>query len=188
MGWFSDLFSGKETTTASQPAWYTAAAQAATEAAKKASEIGYVPYQGADVAAFTAQQKEAMQGVQNRFSSFNNPGTPPPQVQFMPEQDFGGGLKGFSSHGGYQTEIAKLEATYPGIAAMLKQFQKSPYGAVGAPKSSVAGGPGSFSPPGPSTMPPVAPGTPPASTTSTGNNNLGFPNGNLRTWLQGFLQ
>lgn len=159
MGWFSDLFSGKTQSTTTQPEWYTEAAKKAVDLSGRAADIGYVPYQGGDVAAFVPQQKEAIQGAQNRFTSFNNPGEPIPQVDFMPEQDFGGGLKGYSSFGGYQTEMAKLEAAYPGIATMLRSFSKSPFGAVGAPRPPIAPGPGSFgptsTPPGP--LPPVVP-------------------------------
>lgn len=178
MGWFSDLFSGSSEVKTKQPAWYTAAAQKAVDLSGRAADIGYIPYQGADVAAFTPQQKEAMQGAQNRFTTFNSPGAAIPQVQdaLMPETDFGGGLKGYSSHGGYTQEMAKLAAAYPGIAEMLKSFSKSPYGAPGAPQPGVTAGPGStgptpYVPPPtplvqpPAPIPPVTPpGTPPRPT------------------------
>ena len=175
MGIFDALFSGSNTTTTSQPSWFTNAATKSTDLASRAADVGYVPKMGADVAAFTPQQLQAMQGAQNRYSMFQQPGQPVPQVaDSIPKaQDFGGGLRGYSSYGGFQAQMAALEKAYPGIAEMLRGFSKNPQTTtrVAPPTASNVGGPGSgVIPTG--AMPPPPP--PPAPPVPAAHHNLGF--------------
>jgi hypothetical protein len=163
MGIFSSIFGGSTKTNTTQPAWYTGAATNAVNMGKKAGEIGYIPNMGPDVAGFNPMQLQAMQQAGNRFATFNNPGGPATQVDQMPQTDFGGGLHGYSSYGGWQAQVDALEKAYPGIAAQLKTFSKSPFGAVGAPHPPMAGGPGSDPLGGPQVQnpePPVDPNAP----------------------------
>lgn len=96
--------------------------------ARQIAQGGYVPYQGGEVAAFSPQMTQGMQGSQDMWSAFNNPGGTVPQVAAsIPEaQDFGGGLKGYSGYGGYQDQLANLQQSYPGLASYLRQFTIDP--------------------------------------------------------------
>jgi hypothetical protein len=66
-----------------------------------------------------------MRNVGDRFSQFNK--TAPTEPDIMPQTNFGGGMHGYSSFPGFQQQMAALEKMYPGMAAMLRGFQKNPF-------------------------------------------------------------
>jgi hypothetical protein len=161
MGWFSDIFGGSQASTTSAPSWSTDQAKKIIDVSNRASQVGYVPFQGGEIAGFNPQQLSAMRNVGDRFSQFNK--TAPTEPDIMPQTDFGGGMHGYSSFPGFQQQMTALEKMYPGMAAMLRGFQKNPYGAGGAPGSGWAG------------QPPGAPGAPvPRPPHSPKSSNLGF--------------
>ena len=176
MGWFSNLFSGENKSTVAQPQWATDAAEEALALARQRNKIGYVPYMGPEVASFAPQQVEAMQSVQDRSSMFQHPGQAAPQVadSLMPDQDFGGGMHGYSSFPGFQAQMAQMEKMYPGMAKALRGFGMNPVGPGGKPPLQQPG-PGMGTPPlaQPPVRPPVQPPVQPPVRPPV-SSNLGF--------------
>lgn len=93
-----------------------------------ASAQGYTPYMGADVAAFNPQQIAGMQQANDWSAAFNNPGQKAAQVtdSLMPAQDFGNGMRGYSSYGGYMDQLENLKKTYPGMFAYIQSQAINP--------------------------------------------------------------
>ena len=86
---------GSTTSTVEVPQYIEDAARRNLERADLISKIGYVPYFGPDVAAFTPQQEAAFAGTQQLAGAFGTPttmdmGVPAPQT-------FAGGVRGYSS-------------------------------------------------------------------------------------------
>lgn len=137
----------KSETTVEQPKWYQEAAKRNLRIANQAAQIGYVPYSGPDVAAFTQPQIQGMQGVSDLAQAFGGPKAKQRNIagQLMPAQDFGGGLKGYSSIGGYQDELRRLRKRSPGLVDYLNKFSVNRqtgapaefYGATGVPQANV---------------------------------------------------
>jgi hypothetical protein len=115
------------------PAWYVPYAKQGLQIGSKLAQQGYVPYQGPSVAAFSPQQKQGMQMANDWAAAFGGKGAKSADVskQLMPEQTFAGGLKGFSSYGGYQEALDKLKKTSPGLYDYIKSFSVNPQ--TGAP-------------------------------------------------------
>jgi len=86
---------GSTTSSVEVPQYIEDAARRNLERADLISKIGYVPYFGPDVAAFTPQQEAAFAGTQQLAGAFGTPtamdmGVPAPQT-------FAGGVRGYSS-------------------------------------------------------------------------------------------
>lgn len=115
------------------PAWYVPYAKQGLEIGNKIAQQGYTPYQGPDVAAFTPQQVQGMQQASDWATAFGGKGAKAQNVasQLMPSQDFGGGLKGYSSYGGYQDSLAKLKKNQPGLYDYITSMSIDPQ--TGAP-------------------------------------------------------
>ena len=86
---------GGRTTTTEIPAYIEDAAKSNLALADRISNIGYTPYYGPDVAAFSPMQDAAFQNTQDAASAFGmNTG----EGRFMPEPtEFAGGAMGYSS-------------------------------------------------------------------------------------------
>jgi len=178
--------SESDKTTTKSPAWYEDAAKKALAQGEKTAKIGYVPYSGPDVAAFSPQMVDAMQQSADWSAAFNTPGQAAPDVasQIMPATDFGGGLKGYSSFGGFEDSVAALRSKYPGLASYLDSFFVNP--TTGKYPGSPAGGLGGDSAPPPTSPPPVTPpsggggsgGPPPVGSRTPGQTGR-MPNGNI---------
>jgi hypothetical protein len=125
MGSFS---SSKQKSSSQLPSWYSDYAKKALALGEAVSQQGYTPWMGADVAAFSPQQVQGMQGAQDFYSTFMTPGQAAPQVaDSIPQaQEFAGGVKGYSSYPMFQEQVANLEKTYPGLANYMKQFTIDP--------------------------------------------------------------
>ena len=155
-----DTVMGSESdkTTTKSPAWYEDAAKKALAQGEKTAKIGYVPYSGPDVAAFSPQIVDAMQQSADWSAAFNTPGQAAPNIasQIMPATDFGGGLKGYSSFGGFEDSVAALRSKFPGLASYLDSFFVNPTTGKypGSPAGGIGGDP--VTPP-PVTPPPVTP-------------------------------
>ena len=116
---------GSTTTVQKQemPAWLDKAAQENLAQAKIASQIGYTPYYGPEVAALSPQQEMAMQNTFNAQQAF---GMVPQGAQFstgMPTAtDYSGGMKGYSSGSLFDQALAELRSRQPNIAAQYDKF------------------------------------------------------------------
>jgi len=187
-----DSLTGSTKETTKPPAWFTDAAKTALAEGQKVARIGYVPYTGPDVAAFSPQQVDAMQQAADWSAAFMTPGQAAPRVSasLMPSTDFGGGLKGYSSGPEFIDQIAKLRDTYPGLYKYISSFFIDPvtgkYPGTGTP--GIPGGDPNAPPPvtpPPVTPPPVTPppagggggGPPPIEDRVPGMQGI-LPNGN----------
>jgi len=110
------------------PAWAEDAMKANLKKAQGMSEIGYMPYYGPDVAAFTPMQLEGMKGAYGAASAFGlaDPSVDP--LAGIPEaKDFGDGMMGYSSGSLFDMARAEFEGRSPQQAAAYNAFYK-PFG------------------------------------------------------------
>ena len=114
------------------PKFYETALQQQIGMAGDASQTGYVPYYGPEVAAFSPMQQASFQGTDQMASAFGMPTTG--GQQYMPQAEtFAGGVQGYSSAPLYDQAVAAHAAANPAQAAQLGSFTMSPVtGAVGA--------------------------------------------------------
>ena len=88
---------GSSTTKVEIPPWAEAAMKKNLAKAERIGEVGYMPYYGPDVAAFSPLQEQAFQGQYDAAAAMGlvAPGERP---SGMPEaQEFAGGIRGYSS-------------------------------------------------------------------------------------------
>lgn len=117
----SFLFGGDKTESKTTiPAWVQKPAQQNLANASAVAGVGYVPYYGPDVAAFTPMQNAAFEGTNQAAAAF---GMPTAQGNGMPApQTFAGGVQGYSSAPMYEEAIAALKAKNPAQYAALMQI------------------------------------------------------------------
>lgn len=108
------------------PKWYQEAAIDQINLGKLMGQLGYVPYIGADVAAFTPQQIQGMQGTNDLASAFGMADRRDIASELPAPTDFGGGIRGYSSFPMYEDAINSLFAAYPAQAQYLAQFSMDP--------------------------------------------------------------
>jgi hypothetical protein len=115
---------GSTTSTTEIPEWLKSAAQENINKARDVSKIGYTPYYGPDVAAFSPMQQQSMQSTGNAASAFGLAPQGFDAMAGMPQaQTFAGGLQGYSSAPLYQESIDQLQANRPGqYKAMTDMF------------------------------------------------------------------
>lgn len=111
---------GKSTTTVQIPAWLQEAAQKNLARADVLSTLGYVPYYGPDVAAFTPMQQAAMEGTNQAALAFGMPAPTSAMAGLPMAQTFAGGLQGYSSMPLYEQSLQTLQAARPGQYAALQ--------------------------------------------------------------------
>lgn len=116
--------SSKETTTV--PDWVKQPIMDNVAQAQRVAALGYTPYYGPDVAAFSPMQNAAFEGTNQAAEAFGMPtaqgnGMPPPQT-------FAGGIQGYSSAPMYEAALAQLQqknpAQYNALMQVLQQFQQ----------------------------------------------------------------
>ena len=114
------------------PKFYETALQQQIGMARDASETGYVPYYGPEVAAFSPMQEAAFQGTDQMASAFGMPTTG--GQQYMPQAEtFAGGVQGYSSAPIYQQAVHSHAAANPAQANQLGSFTMNPVtGQMGA--------------------------------------------------------
>ena len=96
------------------PAWLESAAIENINKARDVSQIGYVPYYGPDVAAFSPMQQQSMQSTGNAASAFGLAPQGFNAMAGMPQaQTFAGGVQGYSSAPLYEQSLDKLFANAP---------------------------------------------------------------------------
>jgi len=116
---------GGSTTSDTQiPAWLENSAIENINRARDVSQIGYVPYYGADVAAFSPMQQQSMQSTGNAASAFGLAPQGFDAMAGMPQsQTFAGGVQGYSSAPMFEQAkdnlFAKAPAQYNAMADMF---------------------------------------------------------------------
>lgn len=109
---------GKSTTKQEIPKYIENASKGLIGLSKDYGSIGYVPYTGPDVAAFSGQQLAGMQGANMAAQAFGLPGG---GLMNMPApQTFAGGMQGYSSAPVYQQAVNQIDPAQ--YAAMTKNF------------------------------------------------------------------
>ena len=112
---------GSQSTKVEIPAW---AEQAMRENLRKASamgEIGYMPYYGPDVAAFTPMQEAGMQGAYDAAAAYGLAAPGGDALAGIPQaREFAGGIRGYSSGDLFEQARAEFEARNPRQAAKLR--------------------------------------------------------------------
>lgn len=93
--------------------------------AKDVSALGYTPYYGPDVAAFSPQQQAAFEGTNQMAAAFGMPSSS--GQQYMPRsQTFEGGIQGYSSAPAFEQAVDQLAIKRPGQASYLESFTIDP--------------------------------------------------------------
>ena len=116
---------GSTSTSVEIPEYIEEAARRNLAKAEGISQIGYVPYFGPDVAAFTPFQQAGFQQTADVASAFGL-GTPTTQADIMggmPEPtQFAGGVRGYSAAPLYQQAVDELAAQRPAQAQYIESF------------------------------------------------------------------
>lgn len=125
---------GKGGSTASSvtiPEYIEAAAQRNLNKAERISQIGYTPYYGPDVAAFTPMQQAAFQGTAQTAGAFGLPGGGMSQQDIMggmpAPTTYAGGVQGYSAAPIYEQSLQTLGERRPGQKAYIDSFFIDPY-------------------------------------------------------------
>jgi len=111
---------GSQTTQVEVPQYVEDAARANLAQGQEVSRIGYTPYYGPSVAAFSPMQTAAMQNTADFASAFGMA----PQMDVtagMPQaEEYAGGIRGYSSAPLYEQAVAELAARRPAQAALIE--------------------------------------------------------------------
>lgn len=146
---------GSSTTEVKIPKYIEDAAKSNLARADQISQLGYVPYYGPDVAAFTPMQQAAMQNTASTASAFGMAAPSDPMAGMPQAQNFGG-VMGYSSAPMYEQALAQLQQNRPGqYAAMTGMFIDPITGQPGANAQQTS--PSAPAPSTPTTSAPAAP-------------------------------
>ena len=105
---------GSQTSQVEIPAYLENASKKSLNRAEDTQNIGYMPYMGPDVAAFTQPQQQAMQANIDAAAAFGLVDPSLDAMAGMPQaQDFNG-VQGYSSFPVYQMAVDDLKASRPG--------------------------------------------------------------------------
>ena len=110
---------GKQTTDVKIPKWLEGAARDNMARADELAQIGYTPYFGPDVAAFSPMQLAAMQNTNTAANAFGMAAPADPMAGMPAPQTFAGGVQGHSSQPIFQQSVDALAAARPGQFAAL---------------------------------------------------------------------
>jgi hypothetical protein len=127
---------GSRTAETKLPGFVDSAQRDAIARSQQAAQIGYTPYYGPDVAAFTPMQNAAFGGANQAAAAFGMPvgrgnGMPAPQT-------FAGGVQGYSSAPGFDASLAELQQRAPGQFNAIRSMFVDPQ-AGGASSSGLLG-------------------------------------------------
>ncbi len=141
---------GSTTSTVTVPKYIEDAAKANLAKAEEISKIGYMPYYGPDVAAFTPMQQAGFQNTAGMADAFGLAGGGTGMEGMPMPTTYAGGVQGYSSAPMFEQSMAELEARRPGqYAAINAPFidpvtgaqPMAPYG-TGATGAATAAGAG----------------------------------------------
>ena len=126
------------------PEYIEDAAKSNLALADKISNIGYTPYYGPDVAAFSPMQEAAFQNTQNAASAFGmNTGA----GQYMPEPtEFAGGVMGYSSAPLFEQSVESLAKFRPAQSQYMDTFFMDPQTGEAGSNAAPLGNAESFTP------------------------------------------
>jgi len=136
-----------QTTSVAIPEYIEAAAQRNLNKAEAISQLGYVPYYGPDVAAFSPAQQAAFQNTAGAAGAFGLASPTDPYGGMGAPTDFGG-VQGYSSAPLYQQSVDALAANRPGQKQYIDSFfidpttgaPGNPYSSMSTPMSYIPGG------------------------------------------------
>ena len=111
---------GRNQSSVQLPGFIEDAAQRAIQRGEQAAQIGFVPFSGPEVAAFTPMQEAAFAGTNQAASAFGLPTVSGPQ--FPEPETFAGGVRGFSSRGLLDEAISQLGQERPGQLEAIQSF------------------------------------------------------------------
>ncbi len=139
---------GSTSSTVTIPQYIEDAAKANLAKAEEISKIGYTPYYGPDVAAFTPMQQAGFQNTAGMADAFGLAGGGTGMEGMPTPTTYAGGIQGYSSAPIFEQSMAELEARRPGqYAAINAPFidpvtgaqPMAPYGTGGADAAAAAG-------------------------------------------------
>jgi len=114
---------GTKTSTVEIPEYIERAAQRNLNRAEQIAQMGYVPYYGPDVAAFTPMQEAAMQNVASAAGAFGLATPTGASVTGMPTAtEYAGGIRGYSSAPMFEQAQAELAARRPAQKSYIDSF------------------------------------------------------------------
>lgn len=114
---------GSTSTSVEIPKYIEDAAKRNLNRAEGIAGLGYVPYYGADVAAFTPMQEAAFGSTNMAAGAFGMPTVGASELTGMPEaQTFAGGMRGYSSAPMYEQSLQELQARRPGQYEYMQGF------------------------------------------------------------------
>jgi len=114
---------GTKTSTVEIPEYIERAAQRNLNRAQAIAQMGYVPYYGPDVAAFTPMQEAAMQNVASAAGAFGLTTPTGASVTGMPTAtEYAGGIRGYSSAPMFEQAQAELAARRPAQKSYIDSF------------------------------------------------------------------
>ena len=108
---------GRSNTEVTMPQFAETALQQGIGMAGDVSALGYTPYYGPDVAAFSPQQQAAFEGTNQMANAFGMPSAS--GQQYMPQATTMGGITGYSSGDGFDAAVGELANRRPGQAAYI---------------------------------------------------------------------
>jgi len=105
---------GSQSSKVEIPPWAEQAMIKSLGRAEKMAEIGYQPYYGPDVAAFSPMQEQAMQTTANAAAAYGLAPAGMDAMAGVPQaQEFAGGIRGYSSGDLFEQARAEFEARNP---------------------------------------------------------------------------
>ena len=121
---------GKGGSTTSQteiPDWIAQPAQRNIARAEEAQQIGYMPYTGPDIAAFSPTEEALMQSRGRTAEAFGIVPQGFDAMGGMPQpQEFAGGIQGYSSMPLYEQAVAETAMRAPGQAQAYQDLFVNP--------------------------------------------------------------
>ena len=140
---------GSTSSTVTVPQYIEDAAKSNLAKADEIAKIGYTPYYGPDVAAFTPMQQAGFQNTAGMADAFGLAGGGTGMEGMPTPTTYAGGVQGYSSAPMFEQSMAELESRRPGqYAAINAPFidpvtgaqPATPYGTGGADGSPVSSG------------------------------------------------
>ena len=132
---------GSQSTKVEIPAFIEAAAKENLQRAQKTAGMGYLPYYGPEVAAFSPLQEQAMRTTGGAAEAFGlvDPGFNP--LAGMPRYDYyDGGLRGYGSGGLLEEALGELQTRSPTQFAAYRNLPTLTPPVAGEPPAPVDGG------------------------------------------------
>lgn len=119
---------GSQTSSAEIPKWAEDAMKQNLARAQEAGQVGYMPYYGPDVAAFTPMQEAGMQSSYDAAAAYGLAPQGGNAMAGMPQaQTFEGGIRGYSSGDLFEQARREFEARNPSQATAYNELF-TPYG------------------------------------------------------------